>query len=213
MEGTAHLQLHRAGWSGLGAQIRTREVSGDVSPAHVMKPGPGPGWVELGIASGWNQGQECWQQGWGSVSGHPQLPAHSHHHHLPRHLTLPCSPVPSPGENPGWPSAGHWAAGGAVRWLDTRLGELGVHLKKGCSFRTCKGAFRVVGVSSRIFCRERREPEASLSYNRALPVCSGRFDPYLYCQRCDNGETKAFKPPVIFVSNQVYIFISVNPLQ
>lgn len=112
VEGTAHLQLHGAGWAGLGAQIRTREVSGGVSPAHVMKPGPGPGWVGLGIASGWNQGQECWQQGWGSVSGHPQLPAHRHHHHLPRHLTLPRSPVPSPGENPGWPSACHRAAGG-----------------------------------------------------------------------------------------------------
>ena len=53
------------GRAGLGAQIRTREVSGDVSPARVIKPGPGPGpgWVGLGIGSGWNQGQEYWQQG------------------------------------------------------------------------------------------------------------------------------------------------------
>lgn len=129
--------------------------------------------------------------------------------------------TPDPSLFPGAKSRGEsWLAQrgslgcrGAVRWSDTRLGELGVHLKQGCSFRTCEGAFRVVGVSSRIFCRERREPEVSLSYNRALPVYSGRFDPYLYCQRRDNGEMKAFKPPVIFVSNQVYIFISVNPLQ
>lgn len=53
----------------------------------------------------------------------------------------------------------------------------------------------------------------SSSYNRALPVYSGRFDPYLYCQRHDNVEMKAFKAPAIFVSNKVYIFISVNPLQ
>lgn len=53
----------RLGWAELGAQIRTREVSGDVSPAHVIKPGPGPGWVGLGLRSGWNQGQESWQQG------------------------------------------------------------------------------------------------------------------------------------------------------
>lgn len=145
MEGTAHLQLHRAGWSGLEAQIRTREVSGDVSPAHVMKPGPGPGWVELGIASGWNQGQECWQQGWGPVSGHPQLPAHSHHHHLPRHLTLPCSPVLSPGENPGWPSAGHWAAGGGGQMVRHKTGGVGGAPQEGMLFQDMQGRIQSGG--------------------------------------------------------------------
>ena len=51
------------GRAGLGTQIRTWEVSGDVSPAHVIKPGPGPGRVGVGIRSGWNQGQEYWQRG------------------------------------------------------------------------------------------------------------------------------------------------------
>ena len=63
----------------------------------------------------------------------------------------------------------------------------------------------MVGVSSRIFCRERREPEASLSYNRALPVYSGGFDPYLYCQRHDNGE-EGFQASSDFCKQQSLYF-------
>lgn len=95
-----------------------------------------------------------------------------------------------------------------------KAGGAGGSPQEGMLFQDLRGCIQSGGgVSSRIFCRERREPEASLSYNRALPVYSGGFDPYLYCQRHDNAEMKAFKPPVIFVSNKVYIFISVNPLQ
>lgn len=131
----------------------------------------------------------------------------------PQTPALPHSPVPSPGENPGWPRAGHWAARGQSDGQIQGRGSWRLTSRRDALSRLERVHSEWGGVSSRIFCRERREPEASLSYNRALPVYSGGFDPYLYCQRHDNAEMKAFKPPVIFVSNKVYIFISVNPLQ
>lgn len=49
-----------------------------------------------------------------------------------------------------------------------------------------------------------------LSYNRALPVYSGRLILICIVNAHDNVEMKAFKAPAI-VSNKVCIFISVNP--